>query len=236
MKERPILFSGEMVQAILDGRKTQTRRVIKPQPRYGQNVTCTVCGQRKAPQGRSIPDATSASYCTHECKGYYTDPQPDYLFSTETDADFGYHWNPRCPYGIPGDRLWVRETWRTDKLGEGEYPVRKGQWIECRATPDIPPPTYPGRWRASIHMPRWASRIDLEITDIRVERVQEISPQDVCREGIRPTIPGGFEIDECDWIGAQQFKPLWDSINAKRGYGWGVNPWVWVISFRRIEP
>ena len=207
MKERPILFSGEMVRAILDGRKTQTRRVIKPQP-----MKLDTAQWFPGPPG----DKRNAKHYANESH-----------LRKGLPIDF-------CPYGIPGDRLWVRETWRTDKLGEGEYPVRKGQWIECRATPDIPPPTYPGRWRASIHMPRWASRIDLEITDIRVERVQEISPQDVCREGIRPTIPGGFEIDECDWIGAQQFKPLWDSINAKRGYGWDMNPWVWVISFRRI--
>ena len=183
MKERPILFSGEMVQAILDGRKTQTRRVIKPQPGIAPGIG---------------PVWKGSDYCKE--------------------------WIRECPYGIHGDRLWVRETWASFKGGvyyraEGSNNARIEETVG---------------WRPSIFMPKIISRIWLEITDIRVERVQEISPQDVCREGIRPTIPGGFEIDECDWIGAQQFKPLWDSINAKRGYGWDMNPWVWVISFRRI--
>jgi len=233
MKERPILFSGEMVRAILDGRKTQTRRVIKPQP-----MKLDTAQWFPGPPG----DKRNAKHYANESH-----------LRKGLPIDF-------CPYGIPGDRLWVRETWRTDKLGEGEYPVRKGQWIEYRATPDIPPPTYPGRWRASIHMPRWASRIDLEITDIRVERVQDISEKDAIAEGVyweaieypppmhtgiswvapgvtMTNIYGDKDRDVPAHLTAQDaFKCLWDSINAKRGYGWDINPWVWVISFRRIEP
>ena len=203
MKEHPILFSGPMVRAILDGRKTQTRRVIKPQPKY------------------SFPKVQEV-------------------------------WN--CPYGKPGDLIWVRETWATIWT---EYEPDENQtiWdvphrIEYKADTDA---KYPGgwpsdsgddpdcpKWHPSIHMPRQASRLTLEITNVRVERVQEIGDMDCWSEGIPEDLyddaehylAGGSPLrggspERC------AFAQIWDSINLKRGFGWDTNPWVWVIMFKR---
>lgn len=173
MKERPILFSGEMVRAILDGRKTQTRRVIKP-------------------QGEP-----------------YTIEDVDVL---------------KCPYGIPGDRLWVRETFADLRgMGFGH------KWAYRADTPEGSESDririgYGVRWKPSIHMPRWASRITLEITDIRVERVQDITYIDAKAEGVE------YEKGYTD--PREAFATLWNSINAKRDYGWAMNPWVWIIEFK----
>jgi hypothetical protein len=170
-----------MVRAILDGRKTQTRRVIKPQP---------------------------------------GDIHRDLL-------RINYH----CPYGQPGDHLWVRETWSpwadeaTKQAARGKDPVlyradyRKG----CSALEiggDY-------NWKSSIYMPRWASRITLEIIGVHVERIQDISVNDCMAEGI-PINISGMNI-------VYFFRDLWDSINKKRGYGWDTNPYVWVIEFKRIS-
>ncbi len=166
MKERPIMFSGEMVRAILEGRKTQTRRVWK-RPEL-----------RKADW--EIGDSSIA-----------------------------------CPYGEVGDRLWVRETWCGGQHG---MPVHyKASWTEHEYGP---------AWKPSIHMPRKYSRITLEITGVRVERVQDMSVEDAINEGIG--------LSSVDPLGS--FGQLWDSINAKCGYGWGVNPWVWVVEFKRVLP
>lgn len=200
MKERPIIFSPEMVIAILDGRKTQTRRVIKPQP------------------------------------SKYIDGEP--------------HWNiggyrlrkevsnplPR-PYNI-GDRMWVRESFA---VGKGYDWLKPGlmPWERCalrkwyKADQEQIDLESRGRWRPSIHMPRWASRITLEITNVRVERVRDISTADIYKEGITDTYPGCSER-----LGGRQeylnreFANLWNSINEKRGFGWDVNPWVWVVEFK----
>jgi len=191
MKEYPIIFNTEMVQAILDGSKTQTRRVMKPQPKH-------------------LP----VSWGCVGGKGF---------------GFFDAEWNPvKCPYGQVGDsRLWVRETWycATDKktlLGykaDGDYPHDCFYMI-----------------RPSIHMPRKYSRITLEITDIRVERVQDITEDDADAEGVPILEPDDFPVAGATYgISRQRFVHLWDSINAKRGYGWYVNPWVWVIEFKEIE-
>jgi hypothetical protein len=168
VKERPILFSGRMVQAILDGRKTMTRRVFKtakliPTESYGKRAL------------------------------------------TRT-----------CPYGQPGDRLWVRETHNTC----GEKPF-------YRADGEMP---LEWKWSPSVFMPRWASRITLEITAVWVERLKDITIEDAQAEGITPL---GTEGDSRRWRAG--FRELWDSLNAKRGYGWDANPWVWVISFKRVK-
>ena len=175
MKQTPILFSAPMVRAILEGCKTQTRRVI------------------------------NAKRAGH------------------------------CPYGAPGDRLWVRETWATvatyDHLKPSLIPKGDALWpvVYYAAYPEAAAWHSPnrGRVRPSIFMPRWASRITLEITGIRVERVQSIKTSDIVAEGVSP--------DE-SYLGSANryrhpFVELWDSINYKRGYGWDQNPWVWVISF-----
>ncbi len=216
MAEKPILFSAEMVRAILDGRKTVTRRVVKPQP------------------GGVVEDA-------------YHRPDGKWIWThlpVGTGVGIG---NPfRCPYGAPGDRLWVREThyrW----TGCGSAPPRwidgpSGDVYDARGYADDPDIEQIKAEMAcltvpSIHMPRWASRITLEVTAVRVERVQEISEEDAIAEGIEYT---GVRIQDgkkcCGAVSVVGcFRNLWDSINAKRGYGWAANPFVWVVEFKRVE-
>ncbi len=176
-KERPIVFSGPSVQAILEGHKTQTRRVCKPQP---DNVAW--------------------------------DGEQWYLEVFEPKYRQVY-----CPYGVPGDRLWVRETFQYH-CGD-RYGYRADGFRENDLWP----------WLPSVHMPRCASRITLEVTDIWVERLQEISYDDAIAEGVVEDAHGVRS--ECP----QWFAELWNELNAKRGYPWESNPWVWAISFRRIE-
>ena len=235
MKERPTLFNGPMVRAILDGVKTQTRRVIKSQP-----------------EGRGL------RYC-NEKTGWED-----------------WHGNPyRCPYGKPGDQLWVRETWRTEVHGGDGGPWKMIGYAatdnneSCREVPlehsarfDEMWDKYQDRaWRPSIHMPRWASRIQILVKDVRVERVQDISEEDARAEGVPPNWCGdleGWNPDEhgfmCqeglkhlisnpgdDWdggyyrTGREAFQSLWNSINEKRDFGWDKNPWVWVVEFEKME-
>ncbi len=232
MKERPILFSTDMVKAILEGRKTQTRRVVKPQP----HKSCVGYGASMSPLHwiEKLPVDMTA---------LYPNSKP-----TTINGD-----SIKCPYGQVGDRLWVRETWLespniTDKL------LREGAdtWAECyyvaAETPQQIEQLKEWGWKVkpSIFMPRWASRITLEITDIRVQRVQDISQQDAIAEGV--IFMGGMadNWDEAPWCASLKnqepmkypsaaYGRLWDSINAKRGYGWDKNPWVWAISFKRVN-
>lgn len=198
MKERPILFSAPMVRAILDGKKTQTRRVVKPQP-----------------------EACSYVPGTHALNGQIIEGNPAVL--------------EQCPYGQPGDRLWVREAF----FDHGHFPEDPntpiGERVEYRASEwDRVDPADGGPWKPSIHMPRWASRITLELTDVRVQMLQEISWEDAIAEGIRDPRRAATRIDpECGCV--LKFADLWDSINAKRGFGWVVNPWVWALTFKREE-
>lgn len=203
MKEKPIMMCGDMVRATLRevDPKTQTRRVIKPQP----NEAWTVQG----------PRVIEGFYADGDCKS-----------------------DLRCPYGQPGDRLWVRETWahETDfgtATGKALYRADgDNRETECGMPTD--------KWRPSIYMPRWASRITLEIVGVRVERVQDITEYDAMAEGIDAEHADGLGFVA---IGPNGYRPfvtafreLWDSINAKRGYGWSVNPFVWVVEFKRITP
>lgn len=180
-KEHPILFSAPMVRAILDGKKTQTRRLAK-------------C------DGNPFPSASGAWVAMNAAKQSITEM--------------------RCPYGAPGDRLWVREThyvWNSgNKDGTGRY-------IAYRASD----PDSPCTWTPSIHMPRWASRIELEVTDVRLEGLNDISPEDAAAEGwpgpdAANTIRSSYPIA---W-----YSHLWDQINGKR-HPWESNPWVWCVSF-----
>jgi hypothetical protein len=199
-KERPILFSGPMVRAILAGRKTQTRRIVKNQEWYN-------------------------------LKGEYGDR----LRSVD-----------RCPYGTAGERLWVRETWTPDHAPfYPHFPVAyradAGFDYERNDKGETYSPEqkawFPYRWRPSIHMPRIASRITLEITGVRVERLQDISHEDAIAEGIEPIEPKGWK----DYRGTAQrymspvtsFQSLWFSINGLES--WQSNPWVWVVEFRKLE-
>ena len=210
MKVRPILFNGEMVRALLDGRKTQTRRVVKNQPPGHFHY-----------HGVSGADA----------EAYFSDRTEE-----ENQAALaGKHTWRRCPYGVPGDRLWVRETWGVhhihNHISPQNLPDMAADYfgISYRATDDGVS-TWVSRWRPSIHMPRWASRITLEVTDVRVERVQAIVLDEIMAEGI-PRQDG--RTSECTH--RLRFQRLWDSINAKRGYSWASNPWVWVVEFKVID-
>lgn len=216
MKEHPILFNGEMVRAILAGRKTQTRRVIKPQP------------------------VTS-----------YSDWPDRYIYSDKEGTK-----EIRCPYGHPGDRLWVRESFClieydhvTFMGGECEkIPKEKPEkiWSENDHEFDMTHSMLYAangydescRYRPSTHMPRWASRITLEITDVRVERVQDISEEDAKAEGVEPTkqieTPGATVIVPPQ-LYRDGFSKVWRSINDKRGFGWDANPWVWVVGFKKVD-
>ncbi|MEG9670896.1 hypothetical protein V6X57_15815 [Serratia bockelmannii] len=186
MKERPVIFNGEMVRAILDGRKTQTRRVIA-------NVSPDNCIPLHKP--------------TKTKDGVYTHVM---------DAPG----HGLCPFGQVGDRLWVRETWTPESIDaeDGSYSP------DYRATANGQP--LDGRWTPSIHMPRWASRTTLEITAVRVERLNDISDGDAIREGC-----SAADMKSGDCV-ADVFARLWLSIYGEES--WRANPWVWVIEFRRV--
>ncbi|HDU6142406.1 hypothetical protein AAHU67_06645 [Klebsiella pneumoniae] len=213
MKERGMIFNGEMVRALLSGRKTQTRRIIKD---------CTV--------GRD----QISKFIQIEKKfiGCYPEDVPELIREC-------------CPYGIPGDRIWVREAFRvhsraTDVATLVYKASERNSWTE--QTHRVPvavcnKPATPEKWTPSLHMPRWASRILLEITDVRVERLNSISQEDAQAEGLeltgwRPTYSdpdsGGEVMTPYD-----NFAELWSSIYGDES--WQANPWVWVIEFKRVE-
>ncbi len=226
VRERPILFSGPMVRAILDGTKTQTRRVMKLPVDF---------------IGGTGDDLSDPSWW-----GFRDE---DGQWWTLREQSGGGSRAIHCPYGQPGDRLWVREAYAVEPDGRVVYRADRG----ARHFDLLPPPSptgdlywlssdyEPACWRPSIHMPRWASRITLELTDIRVERVQEITREDAIAEGVfeceeekdaaarRALTEGRREVGPLDY-----FRELWNHINAARGYGWDANPWVWVLSFRLL--
>lgn len=188
MKERPILFSGAMIRAILAGQKTQTRRAAKP--------------------------------VKHPDLGNPYDPG---ALVSELQHVIGR----ACPYGQPGDRLWVRETWSThacfDHLPPSECPKSIHYWADGEIKT--------GKRRPSIHMPRWASRILLEIVSVRVERLQSISEADAEAEGI-DFLRHVQDADET-LTARDLYECLWDGISGEGS--WAANPWVWVVEFKRIE-
>lgn len=207
MTERGMIFNSEMVRAILDGRKTQTRRIIKD---------CTV---GRDPISKFIQIGKKFIGC-------YPEDVPELIREC-------------CPYGVPGDRIWVRETWAEAgasapdlKLYRANYPAHVPTHYENV------PPAEDVRWTPSIHMPRWASRITLEITGVRVEQLKSISEEEARSEGVARLREGFWKHYQPGWTQHQlsarrSFATLWDSI-----YGsgeWDRNPWVWVIEFKRIE-
>lgn len=212
MIERPILFSTPMVQAILAGNKTQTRRVMKVQPSSNEHQL-SLCVDTTGDQ--------MAKGKLHWIK----------LDGMNIHHDDGVYFS--CPYGQIGDQLWVRETFSTSYKTE-EYCRKYGE-IHYRADCDeFREEMLSLSWTPSIHMPRWASRIQLEITNIRVERLKDISEADARAEG-GPEILG-FD-DGKEQHGWQSYREwyqwLWEQIN---GIGsWDANPWVWVIEFKRVE-
>ncbi len=231
--EKPILFNTEMVKAILEGRKTQTRRVVKPQPDF-ETAKAALGGDTST----AIP-AIDFEVAVDMCGAP--------LLGLKRGAGFGYTQpNIKCPYGKPGDRLWVRETWALAQYDFDHIPDERIYRADFGNEP------VDWNWKPSIFMPREVSRILLEITDIRVERVQEISKKDAIAEGIEfrdgITTSGKkysfprYYTEEEDYKNIavctnpiDSYRTLWDSINDKRGFGWGVNPWVWVVEFKRIE-
>jgi len=225
MSEKPILFSGEMVRAILEGRKTQTRRVIKPQPFFNEFAIGTYHPTIIDKQGEYAPGEA--------------------VFGIWELHDGG--WAIKCPYGQIGDQLWVRETFAAAiennylKPSDLEglyiyYKANTGNDWERQSTGEVL-----GQWRPSIHMPRWASRIQIEIKNMSVERVQDVSEEDAVKEGVLSaqgiqdykTKPLSFAAGRTTPKDA--FSELWDSINEKRGFSWDSNPWVWVLEFEVIS-
>lgn len=219
MKERGMIFNADMVRAILDGRKTQTRRIMKPQP-------------EPCPRG-----------------GHWW---PSNVFKTMLHVEdemqngkggWGGLVGDACPFGDLGDRIWVRETWAEAGASAPDLKLYRANY------PEHVPSIYENvplaeeiRWTPSIHMPRWASRILLEITDVRVERLNAISEEDAEAEGI--DMEALYDSQDCyDCIADHNmtgrptvtgaFKYLWESIYGEEG--WKSNPWVWVIEFKRVE-
>ena len=215
MKERGMIFNAEMVRAILDGRKTQTRRIVKG-----------VDGAMKF------------------CPEYDISGEDIFVVLGEKDHT---GMNPvlgatTCPFGSVGDRIWVRETFQgplfdfdlMDSYCKDPAPFEKPEFCVYKADGAPAPEFYDAddelhcRWRPSIHMPRWASRILLEITDVRVERLQEITLGDICKE-----IGCGLYDFRPATHGFQVWEELWQSIYGAEN--WNANPWVWVIEFKRVE-
>jgi len=223
-RERPILFSGPMVRAILEGRKTKTRREVKPRPAPNQPHDGGTTWHFDTKRGVHVPCGSVGHLTVKEKAGL------------------------ACPYGRRGDRLWVRETWapHADELRHysattpasasiyyqadgglwGDDDMRAGRgWFVPTGDPHV------NRWHPSIHMPRWASRLTLEVTAVHVERLQRISDADCraesCEGDFSGDIPFGYSTP-CD-----QFQRLWVSINGPDS--WSLNPWVWVVEFRRVE-
>lgn len=195
MTERPILFSGPMVQALRAGRKTQTRRVVKPPPPAGHSwAGWCISSTHRADEGK-------ATWALGEGP-------------LMRDAH-----RVHCPHGRLGDRLWVRETFAPVTVGYAYAadPI----WTASPA----------GKWRPSIHMPRAASRITLEITEVRVERLQSISDVNLECEGLQEVIDAGVDHDGYP---RDAWRALWSSINGADS--WDANPWVWAVSFRPLAP
>jgi len=222
MKERPMIYTGDMVRALLRevDPKTMTRRVMKPQP----------------------PTVAVPCTCIAGVKHFYTRKEPPPTDSSEPTTET---LTIKCPYGQPGDRLWVRETWAAEHYWDNKKPSEIPMMDPFNPKYKSPIAFLDTDWggdrvgktRSPIFLPRWASRILLEITAVRVERVQEITPIDAVREGC----PKYHEYDNQGlFIKAisplDRFHILWDSINAKRGYSWEANPWAWVVVFKRVQP
>lgn len=212
-KERPILFSGPMVRAILAGKKTQTRRVVMSGARNMQE-SGQVCVKRNPDND---PWYKEHVWSVRQRGGVWGDFTHEQMLA-------------RCPYGLAGDRLWVRETWHHEDTSCNDHKCGQPTHIYHKATETFPESI---RWRPSIYMQRWASRITLEIEEVRVEQLHQITEEDAQAEGLEQEFIAGYTTSgRAAW---PRFVELWDSINKERGFGWKSNPWVWVIEFRRIH-
>lgn len=206
MKERPILFSGPMVRALLDGSKTQTRRVVKPQPYIDEQGNFCWNGSNFGQDG----------------KGPHTQAIASPIPSSKTKR-------VHCPYGKPGDRLWVRETFAHIYRDNATPDQRRDGDVAYKADHQGLDEYAYGTWKSSIHMPRWASRITLEVTGVRVERLQGISEADAMAEGVAETAKYLQGLSAC-LEHCYAYEDLWESINGAGS--WDANPWVWVVNFK----
>ncbi|HCI7025576.1 TPA: hypothetical protein NPQ74_001868 [Klebsiella pneumoniae] len=254
MKERGMIFNGEMVRALLDGRKTQTRRIMKVQP--SEDFT---------PMNMALETDYKAHWYTPGVvdKDGYLQPASKKVFGVSNENE-GYS----CPFGAVGDRIWVRETFQgplfdydlMDSYCKDPTPFEKPEFCVYKAD-GVPAPEFYDAddelhccWRPSIHMPRWASRILLEITSVRVERLNAISEEDAQREGVHTEVwdqtvvarnyaardeffqfwsedmPHYVEMNQ---LYRSSFRSLWESIYGAEN--WLANPWVWVVEFKRVE-
>jgi len=197
MADRPIIFSGPMVRALLDGRKNQTRRVLKPQP----------------------PEW--ARFWQQDGDGWgWTDRDED----TDDLCHWPDYYKPMAPPYSVGDRLWVREAWAPNP----DFAFAPPCALCYRADPGHEHDDL--KWKPSIHMPRWASRLTLTVTYVRVQRMQDITSADAIAEGCRPY--ANSQTIDCDTPDPRNdFRDLWNSLNAKRGFGWDANPWVAALTF-----
>ena len=219
---KPIIFNTEMVKAILDGRKTVTRRVIKPQP-LGR-IAYIMAGYKHGLWG--YPGSDTYKYWGDEWK------KPEGLSSEESNR----HWAPPCH---TEDILYVRETWgdyrECTEDGGGVYVLYRADYPDGAKQV-----THPNgivyelpKWHPSIHMPKEAARIFLRVTDVRVEQLQDMKMSDIQAEGVVPVSVNGGQWQQWQM---DYMKPVWDKTIKNRGcYGWEANPWVWVISFKRCE-
>lgn len=204
MREKPILFNGPMVRAILEGRKTQTRRMMKPQP---------------------LTDITIGKYRYYgEVEGIH------YLMTLERTPRYERHIACGKPPYLPGDRIWVRETWAAYHHIAGGKVLYEADGEDYLDSDHLTVPHEFIKWRPSIHMPRAASRITLEVTDVRAEQVQDISDQDAIAEGI---LSDGFESVLLPGVPRLEYEMLWEDIYGPGS--WESNPWVWVICFKVLE-
>lgn len=214
IKERPILFSAPMVRAILEGRKTVTRREIKPSMRSAD----TQFELHQQPDGSWMPLHT---------------------FDESSMDDQGTEHQIKCPYGKPGDRMWVRETFNSS--ADCRPPVAE-PFIYAADLNSDGRTKWAARWKPSIHMPRIASRILLEITDVRVERLQDVSDDQALAEGVRlytdhAELGDWYHVEGIDTYSAspkKSFELLWSSINGADA--WNSNPWCWAVEFKRVTP
>lgn len=197
VKERPILFSEPMVRALLAGTKTQTRRIWK------------------MPRGLEW-------YTSGALRGMETGDIHDPL-----GPWWGHVSEVRCPHGRPDDRLWVREAWRACAEADAVPPRDMDAAFRVWCEADAPHQPGAGKYRPPMFMPRWASRITLEITEVRVERLQDISEADAKAEGA--SMPDGTQTPPEWWSYRQEYAHLWDRINGTGS--WDENPWVWVVEF-----
>lgn len=235
-KERPILFNTEMVKAILAGKKTMTRRAIKS---IGNEMHYTqLLGDWALSGSPELKDDVL-------------------IWELQTDVDDSGWFETKCPYGQVGDILWVRETWAIHDLmlKPRKLSTSNQEWFyKKKFEPEMAPHVkyladyskgaWPGAWRPSIHMPRIAARLFLKITDIRVERLQDITETDAKSEGIRAFTKDGelykySHTDDFVWsegvrTAKEAFQSLWDGIYSKNGLGWDINPWLWVVEFEVI--